>query len=231
MQEPSSIPIIAIDGTTASGKGTTAYRLAQHFGFHYLNSGALYRLVAHIAIKNRIALDDVEELVLIASQLEVTFVEKKVIYKGEDIWHILRGEEQGKHASIVSRITPVRDALLETQRTMAKSPGLVAEGRDMCTRVFAHANVKIYLDADVTVRARRRLGDEVKDGHNASLEAMVQEIRERDHRDMNKDVGKLYPAPDAHIIDNSLLAKEETLRECITYCEQKGIRKATDLSL
>ncbi len=217
------IPIIAIDGTSSSGKGTVAYKIAQHFGFHYLNSGALYRLVAHIAITNHIPLNDVDALVTIARELDVTFVEKKVIYQGVDVWPILRGEENGMHASVVSRITPVRDALLDTQRNMAKLPGLVAEGRDMCTRVFSEAQVKFYLDAEVAVRARRRLGDEIADGHPQSLEKMVEEIRERDHKDMNKDVGRLYPAPDACIIDNSHMTKEETLHTCIRWCEQEGI--------
>lgn len=217
------IPIIAIDGTSSSGKGTVAYRIAKHFGFNYLNSGALYRLVAHIAIEKKIAFDDVEKLVLIAENLSVTFEDKKVIYNGVDVWPIIGGEEMGKHASIISRVYPVRDALLDMQRSMAKAPGLVAEGRDMCTRVFSHANVKIYLDADVVVRAKRRLGDEILAGNPGTLEAMVNEIRERDHRDMNKDVGRLYPADDAKIIDNSTYTREETLAECITWCKEKGI--------
>lgn len=220
------IPIIAIDGTSSSGKGTVAYKIAEHFGFHYLNSGALYRLVAHIAITKQIPLDHEEALVLIAEQLEVTFKGKQVLYEGKDVWPTIKGEENGKHASIVSRIVAVRDALLERQRSMAQAPGLVAEGRDMCTRVFTNAQVKFYLDADVTVRARRRLGDEIADGHPASLEAMVNEIRERDHKDMNKDVGRLYPAPDACIIDNSNMTKEETLQTCIAWCKQEGIHEA-----
>lgn len=219
------IPIIAIDGTSSSGKGTVAYKIAKHFGFHYLNSGALYRLVAHIAIENHIPFDDVESLVTIATNLEVTFNEKEVRYEGKDVWPIISGEENGKHASVVSRVYPVRDALLAMQRSMARAPGLVAEGRDMCTRVFTHADVKIYLDADVIVRAQRRLGDEIRAGNVGTLEAMVEEIRERDHRDMNKDVGRLYPAEDAYIVDNSHSTREETLEKCIAYCDQKGIGK------
>jgi cytidylate kinase len=227
---PTPVPVIAIDGTSSSGKGTVAYKIAEHFGFHYLNSGALYRLVAHIAIINRIPLDDEEALVTIAQGLSVTFKGKQVIYNGADIWPTIKGEENGKHASIVSRIVAVRDALLERQRSMAQTPGLVAEGRDMCTRVFNHAQVKIYLDAEVTIRARRRLGDEIADGHPASLEAMVNEIRERDHKDMNKDVGRLYSAPDAAIIDNSKMTKEETLHACIRWCEEKGIKTIVNRS-
>lgn len=221
------IPIIAIDGTSSSGKGTVAYKLAEHFGFNYLNSGALYRLVAHIAITKRIPLDHEEALVTIAQGLSVTFKGKQVIYEGNGVWPTIKGEENGKHASIVSRITRVRDALLERQRNMAQYPGLVAEGRDMCTRVFTHAQAKLYLDADVTIRARRRLGEEIASGHPSSLEAMVNEIRERDHKDMNKDVGRLYPAEDAAIIDNSQMTKEETLHACIAWCREKGI-KSTD---
>jgi cytidylate kinase len=217
------IQIIAIDGTSSSGKGTVAYKIAEYFGFHYLNSGALYRLVAHIAITKRIPLDHEEALVSIAQGLSVTFKGKQVIYEGVDVWPIIKGEENGKHASIVSRIVAVRDALLDKQRSMAQTPGLVAEGRDMCTRVFTHAQIKIYLDADVTIRARRRLGEEIAAGNPASLEAMVNEIRERDHKDMNKDVGRLYPAQDAILVDNSNMTKEETLHTCIAWCKQKGI--------
>jgi cytidylate kinase len=223
MKEEHPIPIIAVDGTASSGKGTVAYKLAKHFGFHYLNSGALYRLVAHTAIENRVPFDDVEGLVTIANNMKVRFEEKQVLHNGVDVWPIISGEEMGKHASIVSRVYPVRDALLDAQRAMAEAPGLVAEGRDMCTRVFTHAQAKLYLDADVVVRAKRRLGDEIAAGHEASLEPMVQEIRERDHRDMNKDVGRLYPADDALIVDNSELTREETLEKCIAWCEEKGV--------
>lgn len=219
----SSIPIIAVDGTASSGKGTVAYKLAQHFGFHYLNSGALYRLVAYIAIEDRIPFDDVDALVTIAENLKVTFDGKQVLHNGNDVWPIISGEEMGKHASVVSRVYPVRDALLEMQRSMAQAPGLVAEGRDMCTRVFTHAQVKLYLDADVVVRAERRLKDEQSAGHDTSLDAMINEIRERDHRDMNKDVGRLYPAEGALIVDNGELTREETLAKCVVWCEEKGL--------
>ena len=220
------IPIIAIDGTSSSGKGTVAYKLAKHFGFNYLNSGALYRLVAYIAMENRIAFDDTEGLVMIAENLHVTFDGKDVIYNGVNVWPTISGEEMGMHASVVSRVYPLRDALLERQRAMAQAPGLVAEGRDMCTRVFSHAQVKLYLDADVVVRAKRRLGDELDAGHSGTLDAMVDEIRERDHRDMNKEVGRLYPADDAKIIDNSNYTREETLLECIAWCEAQGVEVA-----
>lgn len=223
MEHP-EIPIIAIDGTSSSGKGTVAYKLAQHYGFHYLNSGALYRLVAYEAISSGIELDDTERLVNIAKNLEMTFEEKKVIVDGDDVWPIIGTQSYGNPASIVSRIPEVRAALVEKQREMAKLPGLVAEGRDMCTNIFKDAQVKIYLDADPQARAMRRFKDEETIESGKTLEQIYDEILIRDERDKNKEVGALFPDPDAKIVDSTTLAKEETLQICIDWCEEKGLK-------
>ncbi len=220
------IPIIAIDGTTASGKGTIAYRLAQHFGYHYLCSGALYRLTAYVALQKNINLDDIPALVTIATNLTPIFEGKQVLIDGTDVWPIISTQEYGNPASIVSRHPEVRAALFEAQRAMIKSPGLVAEGRDMCTNVFTDAKVKIYLDASVEARAERRYKDEKEKNTGKTLEGLVEELKERDYRDMNKDVGRLYPAEDGVIIDTTPMTIEGVLDDCVKICEKSGIRKA-----
>lgn len=222
MEHP-EIPIIAIDGTSSSGKGTLAYKLAQHFGFNYLNSGALYRLVAYEALSSGVELDDTERLVNIARNLDVTFDDKKVIINGDDVWPIIGTQGYGNPASIVSRIPEVRHALFERQRDMAKAPGLVAEGRDMCTNIFKDAQVKIYLDADPQARAMRRHEDEEKIHSGKTFEQIYEEILERDERDKNKEVGALFPHPDAKIIDTTNMTKEQTFEACLAWCEEKGI--------
>ena len=219
------IPIIAIDGTSSSGKGTIAYKLAQHFGFNYLNSGALYRLVAYEALSSGIELDDTERLINIAKNLEVTFKDKQVIINGDDIWPIIGTQTYGNPASIVSRIPEVRYALFEAQRNMIQSPGLVAEGRDMCTNVFKDARIKLYFDADPHVRAERRFKDEETIKSGKTFEQIFDEIIMRDERDKNKDVGRLYPADDALIVDSTNLTREQVLDTCIAWCEEKGIAR------
>lgn len=224
--EPPEIPIIAIDGTSSSGKGTIAYKLAKHFGYNYLNSGALYRLVAYEALSSGIELDDTERLVNIAHNLEVTFEDRCVVVNGDDIWPIIGTQTYGNPASLVSRIPEVRYALFERQRAMIKFPGLVAEGRDMCTNVFKDAHVKLYFDADAQVRAERRLKDEETIHSGKTFEQILEEILLRDERDKNKEVGRLYPADDAKIVDSTNLNREQVLEVCIDWCNHKGIEKS-----
>jgi cytidylate kinase len=221
--EKHPIPIIAIDGTSSSGKGTVAYLLAQHFGFNYLNSGALYRLVAYESLTKGVQLDDVAALTKIARELDPLFEGKKVILNNDDVWPIISSQTYGNPASIVSQIPEVRYALDDAQRKMAKSPGLVAEGRDMCTNIFKDAQVKIYFDADSAVRATRRFKEEEKANSGKTFDQILEEIHARDQRDKNKEVGALFPAPDAKIIDSTHLNKEEVLAACIAWCAEKGI--------
>ena len=221
-----SVPIIAIDGTTASGKGTIAYKLASYFGFNYLNSGALYRVVAYEAFTQGVSLDDKEGLITIAKNTKPIFHEKQVIINGDDVWPIIGTQTYGNPASIVSRVPEVRDALMDRQREMISAPGLVAEGRDMCTRVFLDAQVKIYFDADAQVRAERRFKDEQEAQSGKTFEQILEEVVSRDERDKNKPVGRLYPAEDALVIDSTKMNREEVLEACIKWCEEKGVRKA-----
>ncbi len=217
------IPIIAIDGTSSSGKGTIAHKLAQHLGFHYLNSGALYRLVAYEALSSGIELNDTERLVNIARNLNVVFDGKKVIIEGDDVWPIIGTQTYGNPASIVSRLPEVRYALFERQRAMIQAPGLVAEGRDMCTHVFKDARVKIYFDADPHVRAERRFKDEETIHSGKTLQQIYEEIIARDERDKHKEVGALFPADDAYILDSTTMSKEEVIETCIAWCEEQKI--------
>ena len=209
------IPIIAIDGTTASGKGTIAYKLAQYFGFNYLNSGALYRLVAYEAMTQGVSLDDTDRIITIAQMLKPTFTGKQVIINGDDVWPIIGTQTYGNPASIVSRIPEVRTAIFNCQRNMIQSPGLVAEGRDMCNTVFPDATVKMYFDADANVRAERRFKDEQEVHSGKTFEQILEEVVARDERDKNKPVGRLYPADDALIVDSTSMNRDEVMAKCI----------------
>lgn len=220
------IPIIAIDGTTASGKGTIAYKLAQYFGFHYLNSGALYRLVAYEAMTQGVALDEAEKIIEIAKNLKPTFIDKQVIINGDDVWPIISAQTYGNPASIVSRIPEVRYALEVVQHSMVIQPGLVAEGRDMCNTVFKEAQVKMYFDADASVRAERRFKDEQEIKSGKTFEQILDEVIARDERDKNKPVGRLYPAEDALVVDSTNMNRDEVMAMCIEWCEKRGIMKS-----
>ena len=222
------IPIIAIDGTSSSGKGTLASALAKYLGYNYLNSGALYRLSAHLAIVNGIDIADHTEenldktVNLIKQESEfIDFIDKQVIYKGLDIWPILSSQEAGNNASNISFYPPLRYAIKDFQRGRIKFPGLVAEGRDMGTEVFTDAKIKIYLDASVESRATRRLKEEQLRGSGKTYEIICTELTKRDEVDKGHAVGALKLADDALYIDTSNLTIEETLQKCIHWCENK----------
>ncbi len=230
MTEVNPIPIVAIDGTSSSGKGTIASLLAKKLGFHYLNSGALYRLSAHLAIINNIDLNDHTEdnlnqivSLIIKESANISFIDKQVIYNGHDIWPLLSSQEAGNNAALISFYPPLRYAIRDFQRGRIMSPGLVAEGRDMGTAVFRDAQAKIYLDASVEARAKRRLKDEERRGSGKTYEVLCEELRKRDETDKAHEVGALKLAPDAFLIDNSDMTIDEVLEECITWCKQKGI--------
>jgi cytidylate kinase len=230
MQEINPIPIIAIDGTTASGKGTIASLLAKHLGYKYLNSGALYRLSAHLAIINNIDINDHTEdnlnkivSLIVEESKHIEFVDKQVIYHDVDIWPILSSQEAGNNAATISFYPPLRYAIRDFQRGRIVPPGLVAEGRDMNTGVFPDAQVKIYLDASVEARAKRRLKDEEKRNSGKTYEMLCEELRKRDETDKGHPVGALVLADDANFIDTSNMTIDEVLNDCITWCKQKGI--------
>lgn len=225
MKEKHPIPIIAIDGTSSSGKGTIAYRLAEHFGYNYLNSGALYRLVAYAVIQDGHELHHTEKVIETAKKISPTFVGKKVIVNGEDIWPIISSQEWGQKSSLISPIPEVRQAIHEIQRNMIQHPGLVAEGRDMATHVFTDAHAKLYLDASIEKRAERRHKDELEKQSGKTLEDIIEELRIRDERDKHPDRGpyQLRPADDGYIVDTSHLDIHDVLEKCIAWCKEKGI--------
>lgn len=224
------IPIVAIDGTSSSGKGTVASLLAKKLSYNYLNSGALYRLSAHLAIINNIDINDHTEdnlnkivSLIVEETHHVEFIERQVLHHGIDIWPLLASQEAGNNAACISFYPPLRYAVKDFQRNKIRSPGLVAEGRDMATGVFPDAQVKIYLDASVEARAKRRLKDEEKRNSGKTFEMLCDELQKRDEIDKGHSVGALKLAPDAFFIDTSNMTIEEVLIECIDWCEARGI--------
>lgn len=202
-------PILTIDGPVSSGKGTVARLVAIRLGWHLLDSGALYRVLGYHARNQGVALDDEPALIALAEDLPVRFVEQQgntaVILAGEDVSNIIRQESVGELASQVAVLQPVRDALLARQRAFAESPGLVADGRDMGTVVFTSAPLKVYLTASAEERARRRFEQLKEKGFGATLATLVEDIRTRDDRDMNREVAPLRPADDAVVIDSTTM--------------------------
>jgi cytidylate kinase len=212
----SSAPVITIDGPSGSGKGTIARLLARELGYHFLDSGALYRLLAFAAEQRAIALDDQPSLVELAGKLDIVFPadggEDDVLLYGENIGSLIRTEAAGAGASRVAALPEVRTALLQRQRDFRSSPGLVADGRDMGTVVFPDAGAKIYLIASAEERARRRCKQLKEKGLDADYSAVVADIQARDERDMNRPVAPLKPAEDAESVDTSELDIPATLQ-------------------
>lgn len=202
------IPVITIDGPSSSGKGTIARLLAQELGWHFLDSGALYRLTAVAAERHSIAFDDEEGLEVLAAHLDVQFVtsdtgETQIFLEGEEVTRIIRTEACGNGASKIAALSQVRTALLERQRAFRQSPGLVADGRDMGTVVFPEANLKLFLTASLEERAARRHKQLLAQDSNGTLSAVFRELAERDDRDKARAVAPLKPADDAILIDTT----------------------------
>ena len=210
---------MTIDGPVSSGKGTVARLVAIRLGWHLLDSGALYRVLGYHARNQGLALDDEPALVELAKTLPVRFIEREgetaVILDGEDVSNIIRQESVGELASQVAVLQPVRDALLARQRVFAEPPGLVADGRDMGTVVFTSAPLKIYLTASAEERARRRFEQLKEKGFDATLATLVEDIRTRDDRDMNREVAPLRPADDAVVIESTTLTVDEVVNRIL----------------
>ena len=216
------VPVIAIDGPSASGKGTVAARVGAALGFHYLDSGALYRLVALAALRQGIDLQDERALAAIASSMEVAFGEDAVFLGGEEVGVALRGEEVGTAASRVAAHPAVREALLARQRSFGRAPGLVADGRDMGSIVFPDAPLKVFLTADVRTRAQRRHKQLMEKGMYAKIEDVVEELRRRDERDSTRPVAPLKHYPDAIFLDTTHLTVEQAVQEILRWWRERS---------
>jgi 3-phosphoshikimate 1-carboxyvinyltransferase len=205
----SAVPVIAIDGPSASGKGTVAQRVAKTLGFHHLDSGALYRLVALAAAREGVDSGDEAKLAAIAARLPVRFEGEEVFLEGERVSDTIRTEENSFAASRVAALPAVRRALLDRQRSFRKPPGLVAEGRDMASIVFPDAGLKVFLTASLEARAERRYKQLKEKGIAATLAALLQDLRERDARDATRSVAPLKQSPGARLLDTTSMSAEQ----------------------
>ena len=218
---PHASPVITIDGPSASGKGTVAERVAQALGFHFLDSGALYRLTALSAMKQAVALDDEFGVAELAAILPAEFRDGAVWLADEDVGNAIRAEAVGEGASRVAALPAVRAALLDRQRAYAALPGLVADGRDMGTVVFPQAVAKVFLTASAEARAQRRYKQLIEKGMSASLPALVADMQARDARDSGRAVAPLQPAPDAMLLDTTEMEVEAAVQAVLNHYRSK----------
>ena len=209
------VPVITIDGPTASGKGTVAHRVAKVLGWGVLDSGALYRLTALAVLQKGLDPTNAEAVADLANGLQVEFHPSGVLLDGLEASELIRQEQVGNLASRLAPNPMLRAALLDRQRAFRQSPGLVADGRDMGTIVFQDANLKIFLVADVQARAQRRCKQLIDKGISANLEDLLADMRERDARDIERAVAPLLPAQDAHVVDSSNLTIEQTVQSIL----------------
>jgi cytidylate kinase len=224
MQE--TVPVITIDGPSGAGKGTVARIVAQQLGWHLLDSGAIYRVLAVATQYHHVSLDDDEPLIPMAAHLDVQFEinsqgESKVILEGENVTDSIRTEEIGALASKVAAFPRVREALLRRQRAFSIAPGLVADGRDMGTVVFAQAPVKIFLMASAEERAERRFNQLKAKGFDVKIGRLLDDIRQRDERDSNREVAPLVPAEGSLIIDSTDLSIQEVVNKVLSFANGK----------
>jgi len=214
-----SVPVIAIDGPSASGKGTIARRVAATLGFHYLESGALYRVLALISLREN-SLDE-RRLVASARTMDLAFRDDRVILNNHDVTDAIRSEDCGIRASDVARIPAVRQALMTRQRAFRQPPGLVADGRDMGTVVFPDASLKIFLTARPEIRAERRYKQLKEKGIDANLRALSRDLAERDERDAKRPVAPLVPAADSQVLDSSALSIDEVAERIVGWYQER----------
>lgn len=215
-------PVIAIDGPSASGKGTVAERVAAALGFHYLDSGALYRLATLDALRRGISLDDAEALARAARALEISFSDSRLWLSGEDVTQAVRTEAVSAATSRVAASAPVRAALLERQRLFRRPPGLVADGRDMGSVVFPDAVLKVFLTADVAIRAERRHKQLMEKGMCAKMPDVVEELRQRDERDSARPVAPLRHYPDALFLDTTRLTIDQAVGQVLSWYRERA---------
>lgn len=209
------VPVITIDGPTASGKGTVSHLVASRLGFHYLDSGALYRLTALSALRKGIDLSDEHALSKLARDLHCSFAGEDIFLGQENVSAAIRAEEVGNTASKIAALPAVRQALYRLQLDFRKTPGLVADGRDMGTVIFPHAPLKVFLTASVEARAERRYKQLIGKGFSANMSDLLKDLRERDERDVNRTVAPLKPAEGAYVLDTSAMGVDEAVERVL----------------
>jgi cytidylate kinase len=211
------IPIIAIDGPTASGKGTVAQAVAKELGFHYLDSGALYRLVGLASKQANVEFSQHQQLAQLSLGLQIEFKENQVLLNQKDVTEAIRTEEMGQRASSVGAIPAVREALFSLQKGFLKPPGLVADGRDMATVIFPEAELKVFLTATPQIRAQRRYKQLIAKGISANIDILTQDLVERDLRDTQRETAPLVQSEDAFLLDTSNQTIEEAVKQIIVW--------------
>ncbi len=224
------VPVITIDGPSGAGKGTVSQALARHLGWHFLDSGALYRLVALAARNHGVAWDNEAGLEVLARNMDVQFLasekgDPRIIMEGEDVSRDIRTDEMGQGASKVAILPAVREGLLQRQRDFRDLPGLVADGRDMGTVVFTDAPLKIYLTASAEERAQRRFKQLQEKGLSANLSDLLRSIQARDEQDMNRPIAPLKPAEGALMLDSTRSSIEEVFAEVMAEVRARGLVK------
>ena len=224
----STIPVIAIDGPGGSGKGTIAYRIASRLGFHLLDSGAIYRIIGLAARQGDVPFHDEPALATLTESLDIAFKltdnpenPLSIWLNAQDVSLQIRTNQAGVDASIVAPLASVREVVMKLQRSFRQAPGLVADGRDMGTVVFADATVKVYLTATAEERAKRRYKQLKDKDISVSLQELLKSIQIRDELDMKRDVAPLRAAPDAVIIDSTALSTSEVFQQVLTIVEGK----------
>jgi len=216
------VPVIAIDGPSASGKGTVAQIVAEKLGYHYLDSGALYRIVALAAFEQFIDWQAEEDIAKLVSQLSIKFEHGEIFLNDADVSEKIRNEQMGQGASKVAAHPLVRLALVDLQHSFRKAPGLVADGRDMATVIFPDAKTKIFLSASAEVRAERRYKQLINKGLEADYKAILNDLQDRDARDSQRTVAPLQQAPDAILLETSNLSIEQAVNAALQAVSASG---------
>jgi cytidylate kinase len=213
----SNIPVITIDGPTASGKGTVAHRIADHLGFHLLDSGALYRLTALSALRRGTDLQDEHAVAKVAEHLPARFNGGHIYLGTEEVGNAIRAEDVGNTASKIAALPAVRQALFGLQLAFRQTPGLVADGRDMGTVIFPAAKCKVFLTASVEARAQRRYKQLIDKGFSANMDDLLADLQSRDARDTQRAVAPLVPAEGAHLLDTSHMTVDEAVAQVLEW--------------
>tara|TARA_B100000767_G_C19689099_1_gene503144 strand:+ start:253 stop:951 length:699 start_codon:yes stop_codon:yes gene_type:complete len=209
--------IIAIDGPAGSGKGTVAKKLSAKLNYHYLDSGAIYRVIAYAAKKNNIKSESINELIDLVSNSTIKFSKDKIWLDSESVTNLIRTELVGKLASEIAMHEKMRASILGYQRSFCRLPGLIAEGRDMTSIVFPNAHLKIYLNASVHERAKRRYKQLISKGNDVNLSEIAREISIRDSRDKFREVSPLVVVKEAHVLETDNLTEDQTVDKILSF--------------